>query len=173
MLYKIYYLADETGSMRYIGYTSLSEARRMAEHRHSHPNRRGYTFHLLDVFDNKKDALEAERQYIAAFRPPENIAPGQGWPDSLEVGRQTVAAMRRRAVRCIDTGETYPSVSEAARLTGIDRQRIKDCCHHRRQSTQGMHFCFVEEIEERLKDDTGSSHANTEVITGTKKSVTP
>lgn len=173
MLYKIYYLADGTGSMRYIGYTSLSEARRMAEHRFSHPHRRSYTFHLLDVFDNKKDALEAERQYIAAYRPPENIAPGQGWPESLEVGRQTIAKIRGRAVRCIDTGETYASVAEAERMTGIPRLRIKDCCHHRRQSTQGKHFCFVEEIEEKLKDDAGSSHADTEVITGSKEPVTP
>lgn len=172
MLYKIYCLTDESGCIRYIGYTSLSEARRMAEHRHSHPERRNYKFNVLDVFDNKHDALAAEREYIAAYQPPENIAPGQGYPDSLVAGRATVAAMRGRRVYCEENECTYDSIADAARQLGVARIRVKDCCHRRRKSTAGLHFRFVDSLEETLKD-APASHADTEVTIESNGSVAP
>lgn len=172
MLYKIYCLKNENNEVMYIGYTSLSEARRMAEHRHSHPHRAAYTFHIMDVFDNKADALAAEREYIKAYNPPENIAPGQGYPDSLVQGREVSHARQSRKVICLDTGVVYASVNEAAALTGSNRNHVKDCCHRTRHQTNGLHFQFVEDNQREAKG-AGPAHANTEVITETKESVTP
>lgn len=142
MLYKIYCLQDQKNEIRYIGYTSLSEARRMAEHRHSHPERRDYTFHVLDVFDNKKDALEAERAYIRMLNPPENIAPGQGYPKSLELGREIAHARQSKSVYCPELDQHFPSVNAAAEATGANRNKVKDCCYGRRNTTHGFHFQF-------------------------------
>ena len=143
MLYKIYCLKDQTGTIRYVGYTSLSEARRMAEHRHSHPERRTYTFHVLDVFDNKPDALAAEREYIKQLCPVENIAPGQGYPDSLVIGREIVHAKQSKAVYCPELEQTFVSVNEAARQTGANRNKVKECCQGGRNTTHGFHFQYA------------------------------
>lgn len=171
MLYKIYCLKNEDEEIMYIGYTSLSEARRMCEHRHSHPHRRAYTFHVLDVFDNKKDALEAERAYISAYNPPENIAPGQGYPASLAAGRIISHKNASLPVECIDTGIIYESISAAAEATGSNRNHVKDCCRKRRHMTNGLHFRFVEDLREAKGVE--DAHADTEVITESKDSVTP
>lgn len=173
MIYKIYCLEDENGKVMYIGYTSLTEAKRMAEHRHSHPNRRSYRFHVIDVFDNKKEALAAERKYIKMYNPEENIAPGQGYPESLVEGRKKSNANRSLPVLCIDTGVVYPNISEAARQTGSNRNHVKDCCHNRRHQTNNLHFRFADCIQEKLREFERSSYANTEVNTETKESVSP
>lgn len=143
MLYKIYCLKDQNGEIRYVGYTSLSEARRMAEHRHSHPERREYTFHVLDVFESKKDALEAEREYIRQLSPVGNIAPGQGYPASLVKGRETAHERQSKRVYCPELEEYFISVNEAARQTGADRNKIKDCCLGRRNTTHQLHFQYA------------------------------
>lgn len=144
MIYKIYCLKNSDGEIRYVGYTTLSEARRMCEHRHSHPERRGYTFHVLDVFDDKKSALDAERQYIAMLNPPENIAPGQGFPDSLIEGRVVSHAKMSKRVYCSDLDQSFPSINDAARLTNSNRNHVKDCCFGKRKTTNGLHFRFAE-----------------------------
>ena len=115
----------------------------MAEHRHSHPERRAYTFHVLDVFDNKPDALSAEREYIKLLCPPENIAPGQGYPDSLVTGREIAHAKQSKAVYCPELEQTFVSVNEAARQTGADRNKVKECCKGGRNTTHGLHFQYA------------------------------
>lgn len=145
MLYKIYCLKDQSNEIRYVGYTSLSEARRMCEHRHSHPERRGYTFHVLDVFSSKKEALEAEREYIKQLCPPENIAPGQGYPASLIEGRKASQEKQRKRVYCLELDQFFDSVSEAARQTGANRSKIKDCCLRRRNTTHELHFQYADQ----------------------------
>lgn len=143
MLYKIYCLKDQTGEIRYVGYTSLSEARRMAEHRYSHPERKTYTFHVLDVFDNKAEALAAEREYISQLCPPENIAPGQGYPESLIAGREVAHAKQSKKVYCPELDAIFPSMNAAAEATGANRNKVKECCHGRRNTTHGLHFQFA------------------------------
>ena len=144
MLYKIYCLKDQDGEIRYVGYTSLSEARRMAEHRHSHPHRRSYSFHVLDVFESKAEALEAERAYIKALHPAENIAPGQGFPESLACGRAVSHAKMSKPVYCPDLDRRFTSVNAAAEEMSSNRNHVKDCCYGRRQTTNGLHFVFLD-----------------------------
>lgn len=145
MLYKIYCLKDQNNEIRYVGYTSLSKARRMAEHRYSHPERRDYTFHVLDVFDNKQEALEAEREYIKMLMPPENIAPGQGYPESLKAGRITSGAHKAKRVYCPELDKYFSSVADAARETGANRSKVKDCCVGRRNTTHELHFQYADQ----------------------------
>lgn len=144
MLYKIYCLKNQSGEIRYVGYTSLSEARRMAEHRYSHPERRDYTFSVLDVFESKKEALEAERDYIRSLNPPENIAPGQGFPESLEEGRKVSHKNASLRVFCPELNRFFDSMADAARETGSNRNHVKDCCRGRRHTTNGLHFQFAD-----------------------------
>lgn len=169
MIYKIYCLKDQNGEIRYVGYTTLSAARRMCEHRHSHPERKGYTFHVIDVFDNKREALEAERFYINLLSPPENVAPGQGYPASLVEGRKVSHKRASKRVYCPELEQYFPSVNQAASDTGSNRNHVKDCCLGRRNTTNGYHFQYAgETVEERL-NGVGTPHANTEVNAGTKE----
>lgn len=48
-------------------------------------------------------------------------------------------------VVCLETGEVYPSVSEASRQTGVHRQNISGCLNGERQTAGGYHWArFVE-----------------------------
>lgn len=154
MIFKIYCLRDETGKVRYIGYTSLSEARRMAEHRHSHPERRGWTFSVLDVFDTKREALEAERLYIKQYREDgalDNVADGQGYPESFDGHRGLWKAV---PVYCVETDTVYPSCTAAAEQLGINKpQHIARCVRGERLSCHGYHF---REAKSEAKGSPGS-----------------
>lgn len=144
MIFKIYCLKDELGNMKYIGYTSLSEARRMAEHRHSHSQRKNYKFEVLDVFDTKAEALEAERAYIEQYREIyelENIANGQGYPEAFD-GRRGIT--NRKKVYCFETEQVYDSCSEAAEKLNISKsQHIARVARGERNSCHGYHFKFA------------------------------
>jgi len=172
MIFKIYCLRDETDTVRYIGYTSLSECRRMAEHRHSHPERRGWKFEVIDVFDTKKEALEAERLYIAQYRDStpnlDNVADGQGYPESLD-GYRGVG--HRLPVYCVETDTVYKSCTEAAEALNIPHaQHVARCVSGHRLSCHGYHF---RKAKSEAKDETGVIHANTEVSGRTKELPTP
>lgn len=169
MLFKIYCLKNQQDEIRYVGYTSLSEARRMAEHRYSHPERRDYTFHVLDVFDTKREALEAERMYIQMLNPPENVASGQGFPGSLVEGRDTAHKRQSKRVYCFETDKYYPSMADAARELGVNRDKIKLCCQGKRKTTSGMHFRFADSNELRDAKEAPGFHADTEITVGIKE----
>ena len=49
----------------------------------------------------------------------------------------------RRAVRCMDTGEIYPSVAAAARSVGAKKQNITLCCQGKRRQTHGLRWAYV------------------------------
>ena len=43
-------------------------------------------------------------------------------------------------VKCLETGEVYSSISEAARLTNISRDRIKFSIYSNKSTTSGLTF---------------------------------
>ena len=57
---------------------------------------------------------------------------------------QRAAAARSKKVRCIETGIVYPSASEAARQTGIDKSSISKCCRGKLKTAGGFHWEFVD-----------------------------
>lgn len=50
----------------------------------------------------------------------------------------------KRPVVCIDTGATYPSVAEAARAVGGNKQNITNCCQGKRRSHKGLRWKYAE-----------------------------
>lgn len=50
-----------------------------------------------------------------------------------------------KVVLCVETGETYPSISEAARKTGLSQGNISMCCLGQRQTTHGLHWVYFNE----------------------------
>lgn len=49
-----------------------------------------------------------------------------------------------RAVRCIDTGEIYKTLTEAAHATGVNSSKITSVCRGRRKSTGGYRWEYVD-----------------------------
>ena len=45
-----------------------------------------------------------------------------------------------KSVRVVETGETYDSIRECARVTGCDRSDIGRCLAGKRKSVKGLHF---------------------------------
>lgn len=50
---------------------------------------------------------------------------------------------KSKPVRCIETGEIYPSVSEAARQLGVDKVNISRCCLGQQKTSCGYHWEYV------------------------------
>lgn len=50
----------------------------------------------------------------------------------------------KRPVLCIDTGEVYPSLSEAAKATQAPVEKILECCKGRRQRTNGLRWAYAD-----------------------------
>ena len=58
------------------------------------------------------------------------------------------AKKRSKPVKCLDTGEIFPSAHEAECKLRIDNRRISDCCHGKRKTAGGFHWEFVNLIAE-------------------------
>ena len=54
---------------------------------------------------------------------------------------------RSKPIRCLDTGEIFPSAHEAECKLRIDNRRISDCCHGKRKTVKGFHFEFIDKQE--------------------------
>lgn len=48
-----------------------------------------------------------------------------------------------RAVFCVETGEQYQSVREAAEITGVDSSSITKCCKGKRKICGGFHWRYA------------------------------
>lgn len=66
--------------------------------------------------------------------------------DSLRMMRESHAGQRHywqeKAVVCIDTGERFQSITEAAKAKGLNRGKIGDVCRGARKSTGGTHWRY-------------------------------
>lgn len=52
----------------------------------------------------------------------------------------------KRRVKCLTTGDTYPSVAEAARAVSGDKQNIVNCCRGKRKHHKGLVWAYAEEV---------------------------
>lgn len=52
---------------------------------------------------------------------------------------------RSKKVICIETGQIFVSIREAARQTGISQTCIGDVCRGKQTMTHGLHWKFIEE----------------------------
>lgn len=49
-----------------------------------------------------------------------------------------------KPVKCCDTGEIYPSVTEAANALSLERNSLARVCRGERASYKGMHFKYID-----------------------------
>lgn len=52
---------------------------------------------------------------------------------------------KMKIVLCVETGEIYPSISDAARRTGFSQGNISMCCLGQRQTAHGFHWVYYNE----------------------------
>lgn len=57
--------------------------------------------------------------------------------------------MNQKAIKCIETGNTYISIAEASRETGINMKTINGNLTGRTKGAKGMHFEYLSEEETR------------------------
>jgi group I intron endonuclease len=60
-----------------------------------------------------------------------------------KAARKSIVEKTSKAVKCLETGVEYFSVSEASRETGINRACISKCCRGERNIAGGLHWKFV------------------------------
>lgn len=56
--------------------------------------------------------------------------------------KKNVGKGRSKKVLCIETGQSYDSMTEAARQTGIAQSNISQCCNGKNKTAGGFHWCF-------------------------------
>lgn len=49
----------------------------------------------------------------------------------------------RKRVRCVETGQEYRSIAEAAKATGVSAGTVSSSCLHRYKTTRGLHWEYV------------------------------
>lgn len=57
-----------------------------------------------------------------------------------------------KRVQCIETGQIYASLGEAARNTGIDKTSIGRCCAKKQSSAGGLHWAFEGDLTPPIED---------------------
>lgn len=96
---------------------------------------------IVFEFENEADARECEHEEIKKYPDGYNIYRGE--KGYIPTGNPRTAP---KQVRCIETGIVYESIKEAARQTGLCKQKISYCCRGiRYKKTGGFHWQFVDQ----------------------------
>lgn len=111
-------------------------------------------FNLTTGGDNKI-ASEETRQKMSKARKgvPKSEEHKQAISNALKGYKQTEQhkfnnkkSQHRKPVQCIETGEKYPSLSEAERQTGILAETISRQIRGKQKTTKGLHWRFIDDI---------------------------
>lgn len=96
---------------------------------------------ILESGLTREEAYESEKKYIDLF-------------DSMnpEKGYNKLHGEQHRPVYCFETGETFSSIHDAARSTGLKRHMIKAACIGEIAATGKRHWCFADEKESAIID---------------------
>lgn len=81
----------------------------------------------------RKEAYKIEREYIRTFDATNPLR-----------GYNILSGEQHKAVCCIETGETFESLHEATRKTGIKRDALKSACTGEYEQAARKHWCFLE-----------------------------
>ena len=131
--------------------------------------RNGYRVEVIQWFENREDALEAEKRLIQELRPTTNLLhngyiPPHNIGCSWNVGRKhsdvsrAIMSARQKAswvktkihrrpkvaIKCIDTGEVYPGLIEASKATAANYTSISQCINGHRRKAGGLIFVKME-----------------------------
>lgn len=135
---------------------SVIEEKHRRYHNPNNRNTRG--LHVInveteEVFSSVSKAAKKYNvnnyQIKACCEGKKETAAGYHWHYEGQEAPKYVEKLRK-AVTCVETGVTYPSVSEASRQTGVYMNSITDCLKGRRESIGGYHW--------KYKDIDAASH---------------
>ena len=63
----------------------------------------------------------------------------------LKVCAEAMVAARRKAVVCLETGECWPSITEAAKALAVAETTIGACLHGRQKTVKKLHIKYENE----------------------------
>ena len=143
----VYKLVSPTGRV-YIGCTKLETDKRWQNGRNYKSNKElfddiitygwsNFEKYVLAEFTNEENAREREHIEI------------QNYPNGYNVYRGNYRRYDpnwqplRKPVMCVETGEIYDSIYQAAKMTGLAKNKISYCCRGLRERTGGYHWKFV------------------------------
>lgn len=69
-----------------------------------------------------------------------------------------------KPVLCIDTGEIFSSVFDAAEKYGVTPSSLSMACNGKLKTSAGKHFCFISRTSEHIDDIVARIKANEEVL---------
>lgn len=95
--------------------------------------------YILAEYEDEQTARDREHEEIKKY--PDGYNRYRGITGYIPTGNPVTPSKR---VRCIETGVIYDSIKEAARQTGLCKQKISYCCRGiRYKKTGGFHWEFV------------------------------
>ena len=137
--------------MVYVGQTKRGLKERFKEHVKVYKHRAKYTIHLIEATNNQKKADEIETYYIKKYdtvKNGENITFGKGTKGlgankTSFKKRNLYGKMGTKKVQCIETGETFESITECAKQLKLNPSHITAVCKGKRKSTGHKHFKYI------------------------------
>lgn len=100
-----------------------------------------YTHEIIHKdIESQEDANRWEQYYIAHYKS------WIGFGDKCN-GYNTTFYAKGRKIKCIETGEIFNSVSEAARKIGVSQGQMSKVCQGKLRIARGYHFCYLEDVD--------------------------
>ena len=166
----IYYILNRINGKAYIGKTVRELWRRIKQHRTRPESCIGdaikkYGFENFSVFVLEECATpeelnEREKYWIKTLHTKTPY--GYNLTDGGDGGKK--AGIRNRPVRCLNTGEVFESIKQAAEHFNLKGHKISVVCRKKRFQTGGLRFEYCDspfDPEERLRE---AHKTNTEKI---------
>ena len=145
--WKVYKLVSPSGRV-YIGCTKLPIDKRWQSGRNYKSNKElfddivkygwdNFAGYILTEYDDEIEAREREHIEIQNYPDGYNIYRGNY--RNYDPNWQPV----KKPVLCVETGVIYESIYDAAKQTGLAKNKISYCCRGIRNKTGGFHWKFA------------------------------
>ena len=148
--YIIYKITNTANGKVYVGETCRPIKDRWYQHHSKDSNcmklkraidkygKESFAIEQIDHAQNREEALNKEKFWIAFYKATDKK---YGY-NTLESG-YTSANKPPKQVYCYETKEIYDSLGACARAIGMSTSNLNGCCHGRRPTCKGLHYCFV------------------------------